>query len=70
MSPRRILISPPARRSALAVSYNEDGVRDLVSQLADLSPAVVLLEATGGLEIPLVAEIATAGLPVVVVNPR
>ena len=35
-----------------------------------LNPAVVLLEATGGLEIPLVAEIATAGLSVVVVNPR
>ena len=31
---------------------------------------MVLLEATGGLELPLVAALAAAALPVVVVNPR
>ena len=31
---------------------------------------MVLLEATGGLEVPLVAALAAAALPVVVVNPR
>ena len=36
----------------------------------DLEPALVLLEATGGLELPLVAALAAAALPVVVVNPR
>ena len=36
----------------------------------DLGPALVLLEATGGLELPLVAALAAAALPVVVVNPR
>ena len=36
----------------------------------DLGPALVLLEATGGLELPLVAVLAAAALPVVVVNPR
>ncbi len=30
----------------------------------------MLLEATGGLELPLVAALAAAALPVVVVNPR
>ena len=30
----------------------------------------MLLEATGGLEVPLVASLAAAALPVVVVNPR
>ena len=38
--------------------------------MEDLSPALVLLEASGGLELPLVAALAAAALPVVVVNPR
>ena len=42
----------------------------LVSRMEALSPALVLLEATGGLELPLVAALAAATLPVVVVNPR
>ena len=56
-----------------ATPYNETGVGELVSQLVDLGPAMVLLEATGGLELPLVAALAAAALPmvvVVVVNPR
>jgi transposase len=42
----------------------------LVAQLAALRPTLIVLEATGGLEIPLTSALATAGLPVVVVNPR
>ena len=39
--------------------------------MVDLGAAMVLLEATGGLELPLVAALAAAALPVVVVvNPR
>ena len=38
--------------------------------MVDLGPDLVLLEATGGLELPLVAALGTAALPVVVVNPR
>ena len=53
-----------------ATPYNETGVGELVSQLVDLGLAMVLLEATGGLELPLVAALAAAALPVVVVNPR
>ena len=53
------------------MTYNETGVEGLVSQMVDLGPALVLLEATGGLELPLVAALAAAALPVVVVvNPR
>ena len=51
-------------------SYDAAGIEELVSQLANLTPATVLLEATGGLEVPLVAALAAAALPVVVVNPR
>ena len=52
------------------MSYDETGIKELVSQMVDLCPAMVLLEATGGLELPLVAALAAAALPVVVVNPR
>ena len=51
-------------------SYDAAGIEELVSQLENLTPATVLLEATGGLELPLVAALAAAALPVVVVNPR
>ena len=40
------------------------------AHMEDLDPALVLLEASGGLELPLVAALAAAALPVVVVNPR
>ncbi len=46
------------------------GIDELVSQLTSLTPTTVLLEATGGLEVPLAAALAAAALPVVVVNPR
>ena len=52
------------------VDYDESGVRELVSVLETLEPAAVLLEATGGLEVPLVSALAAAALPVVMVNPR
>ncbi len=52
------------------VSHDETGVRHLVSQMKALEPVMVLLEASGGLELPLVAALAAEALPVVVVNPR
>ena len=42
----------------------------LVTRLQALAPALVVLEATGGLEVAVVGALAAAGLPVVVVNPR
>ena len=42
----------------------------LVERLAALAPALVVLEATGGLEVAPAAALAAAGLPVAVVNPR
>ncbi|MCK5484239.1 MAG: IS110 family transposase [Gemmatimonadetes bacterium] len=46
------------------------GVEDLVSRLQEQAPARIVLEATGGFEVPAVAALAAADLPVVVVNPR
>jgi transposase len=42
----------------------------LLAELIDLRPALIVLEATGGLERAVVAALHGAGLPVVVVNPR
>ena len=42
----------------------------LIAELINLRPALIVLEATGGLEIPVVNALHAAGLPVVVVNPR
>ena len=63
-----VAIRPADRR--WQASYTEEGMQELVSRLHALQPTLVLLEASGGLEIPLVAALATAHLPVVVVNPR
>lgn len=63
-----VAVSPTAERWSLA--YTEREVAGLVSRLTGLHPALVVLEATGGLEGPLVGALAAAGLPVVVVNPR
>ena len=52
------------------VSHDTPGIKGLLSQLAELAPALVILEATGGLEMSLVGELAYVQLPVVVVNPR
>ena len=52
------------------VCYDEAGMDELVTEIKSLEPELVLLEATGGVEVRLVSALATAGLPVVVVNPR
>jgi transposase len=50
---------------------NEDaGLEALARSLAKLTPTLVLLEASGGLETPLVTALLEAQLPTVVINPR
>ena len=43
---------------------------ELLAELIALRPARIVLEATGGLEKPVVAALHAAGLPVLVINPR
>ena len=52
-----------------AVSRDTSGLEALVSRLTPLAPAAIGVEATGGYETVVAAHLATAGLPVVVVNP-
>ena len=53
-----------------AVPNDASGVATLVAQLQVRHPTLIVLEATGGLERAVTSALATAGLPVVVVNPR
>jgi transposase len=52
------------------VPNEERGIAELVARCRTLAPMLVVCEATGGYEAALVAALATAGLPVVVANPR
>lgn len=46
------------------------GIVALVAEMKALTPALIVLEATGGFETSSVAALAAAALPVAVVNPR
>lgn len=50
--------------------YDEAGLLALVERLGALKPALVVLQATGGLQARAAGQLAAAGLPVAVVNPR
>ena len=63
-----VAVRPTGQR--WTISNDEPGIRELVSRLKALNPAIVVLESTGGLELPSVAALAAAALPVAIVNPR
>jgi transposase len=52
------------------VTNDDAGIAALVTRLQQLAPQLIVLEATGGYQRAVVAALAAAGLPVVVVNPR
>jgi transposase len=53
-----------------SVDNDETGHAELVGKLKDLSPTLVVLEATGGYQAQVAAEIAMGKMQVAVVNPR
>ena len=55
---------------AWRVDLDQDGVDGLVLRLRELAPRLVVMEASGGYEIPLAAALSAASVPVAVVNPR
>ena len=59
---------PPA--TPWTEAHSEAGISGLVTRLHALQPALIVLEATGGLELPLAGALGAANLPVAVVNPR
>ncbi len=50
--------------------HTDAGITELVKRLQAMSPTRIILEATGGFELRLVAELVAGKLPVVVTNPR
>jgi transposase len=46
------------------------GIAALVARLKPLAPTLVVVEATGGLELPLWAALQIAGIPTAAINPR
>ncbi|WP_201843027.1 IS110 family transposase [Microvirga zambiensis] len=58
-----------AALTPFSVARTADGLTELVSRLAPLSPRAIALEASGGFETVVAAALAGAGLAVVVVNP-
>lgn len=54
----------------LHVAYDEAGISQVVRRLKEISPTLIVIEATGGLEIRIATELACKGLPVAVINPR
>ena len=51
-------------------SNDLQGIKILTDRLASMAEVLVVLEATGGLELPVVVELAAVGVEVVVINPR
>jgi hypothetical protein len=64
----QIAVTPGSRSWTLA--YTDESVADLVQTLQTDRPKLVVMEATGGLEIPLAAALQSAGFSVAIVNPR
>lgn len=56
--------------TAFQIANNDQGIAEAVERVQVLQPTLIVLEATGGLEVPLAGALAAAALPVVVVNPR
>lgn len=61
---------PAAVHPFPAFDNDAKGHAALVTRLKEVAPRLIVLESTGGYQRALVASLAAAGLPVVVVNPR
>lgn len=58
------------KSSHFTFSNDAKGIESLISSLRAENPTMIVMEATGGYEITLAAELGAAELPVSVVNPR
>ena len=65
-----LVIAAHVSQKQWTFSNDPTGIGQVVSCLQDLAPALVVLEATGGMELPVAAALAAGDVPVVVINPR
>lgn len=70
VSKKRLDVAVRPEEQLWSVSNDEAGVAELCERLKALQPQCIVLEATGGLELPAATALAVAKLPVAVVNPR
>jgi transposase len=70
VSKDRLDVAAHPATASWSVPNDEKGIEDLVQRLLALRPTCIVLEATGGLEMPAVIALAEAGLPAVAMNPR
>ena len=63
-----VFVHPTGER--FSIPNDDSGVDELLARLEESSPALVVLEATGGFEQPVAAALVASGLAVAVVNPR
>jgi len=55
---------------SLGFTNNDEGISELVRMMTSKKPTLVVLEATGGFELPVAAAMAVAGIALAIVNPR
>jgi transposase len=70
VSKARLDIAARPVGEAWSLPNEEEGIEELLDRLERMRPSLVVLEASGGYERPVVAALAAARLPVAVVNPR
>ena len=70
VSKDRLDVATLPDEQAWSVDNNEKGIESLVEHLKQVEPALIVLEATGGLESLVAASLSAATLPFVVINPR
>lgn len=70
VSKARLDIAVRPSRAFRQCSNAPESFSELVARLRTIDPALIVLEASGGLETAVTAALAEAHLPVVVVNPR
>ncbi len=69
VSKRRLDMNVYGETQVTSWDNDKRGVDDLGQRLSQMKPQLVVVEASGGVEIPLVVELAQRELPVAVVNP-
>ncbi|MBW8778502.1 MAG: transposase [Burkholderiales bacterium] len=70
VSSQTLEVAGSNRSETWQVGNDAGGIDQLVQQLQELAPALVVLEATGGYEFEAACALQAAGLAVAVVNPR
>jgi transposase len=70
VSKRRLDVNLQPSDESFEVAYDEAGLKLLSERLHRCAPKLIVLEATGGLQVRAAAQLTAAGFDVAVVNPR